>query len=113
MASAGDQRGGDAAVAGGGGAELPRGDVRGARVPPVEGPAAGDSAAVRTPRRPGARLDASAEFGVAGPDPVRGAGTAGGGAGRRGPPRAVFPAAPAEGGATPRPAGGGGPPPGR
>ena len=46
LAGAGDQRGGVAAVAGGFGAGLPGGDVRGACVPPVEGPAAGDPPAV-------------------------------------------------------------------
>ena len=49
LAGAGDQRGGGAAVVGGCGAGLPRGLVRGACVSPVEGPAAGDSAAVRAP----------------------------------------------------------------
>src|SRR5512135_2827902 len=70
LASAGDQRAGVAAVVGGFGAGLPRGDVRGACVPPVEGPTAGDSAAVRASGRSGARLDPSADAGVARPDAV-------------------------------------------
>src|SRR4051812_27034141 len=61
-----------------------RGRVRGPCVPPAEGPADWDSAAVRASGRPGAPLDPSADAGVPRPDVVRGAGASRAGSGRRG-----------------------------
>src|SRR4051812_13303412 len=76
LAGAGDQCGGVAAVAGGLRAELSGGDVRGACVPPAEGPTAGDPPALRASRRPDPGPDAPPDVGVAGADAVRGAGAA-------------------------------------
>src|SRR5450759_3802232 len=77
LAGAGDQYPGFAAVAAGLAADVPWRLVCGASVSSVEGPAAGDSPAVRAAGRPGTGIDPSGDAGVAGVDVVRGLGAAG------------------------------------